>query len=46
VVDGEALIGWRYATDDRENGPVLIEAERGDAAEEMLEQIAAVQVSP
>jgi len=46
IVDGEAVIGWRYAMAGREDSPVIIEAERGDAAVEMLEQIAAVQVSP
>ena len=35
VVDGESLIGWRYAAADHENGPVLIEAERGESAARM-----------
>jgi hypothetical protein len=31
--------GWRHATDDRENGPVVIKTVDGAAAERMLEQI-------
>ena len=43
LIDGENLIGWRYATADRENGPVLIAAERGEIAAQMLEQIKAAE---
>jgi hypothetical protein len=38
LVDGESLIGWRYATAD---GPVVIQAEHGETAEAMLAQIRA-----
>jgi hypothetical protein len=40
------VIGWRYATTDRENGPVLIEAEHGETAAQMIKQIAAAVASP
>jgi hypothetical protein len=45
IVDDEAVIGWQYATVDRENGPALIEAAHGEIAAQM-EQIAAVAASP
>ena len=43
VVGGGSLIGWQHA--DRENGPVLIQAEHGEMAAQMLEQIRMAQAA-